>query len=122
MKTCTIGCKLPNGLIIEIGKPGDPNYRQQKLNGKNSALVIGGYGLTENVDEALFDAWAEKNKLLSFMRQGLIFKQKNTDEAKAQAIDTADKRTGLEPLNPKDMPKGLAADKDHANSKLVKAA
>lgn len=41
-ETVTVGCKLPNGLILEQGA-----YKVE-LNGSNSSIVVGGYGLTEN--------------------------------------------------------------------------
>ncbi|MDU1294630.1 MAG: hypothetical protein E6973_01775, partial [Enterobacter hormaechei] len=49
-ETVTVGCKLPNGLILEQG-----GYKVE-LNGSYSSLVFGGYDLTENVDKVAFEA------------------------------------------------------------------
>ena len=116
MSTVTVGCKLPNGVIMEMGTLGTPEYRRVTLKGANSATVVGGYGLTEHVDEALFDAWVKKNSWLEFIKQGLVFKQARADDARAQAADTAEMRSGFERLAPKDFPKGVEplADRDDA--------
>lgn len=43
-KTVTVGCKLPNGLIIEVGG------QSVELNGANASNIIGGHGITYDVD------------------------------------------------------------------------
>jgi hypothetical protein len=104
----TVGCKLPNGLICELGKPGDENYTSVRLNGANSARVVGGYGITPHVSASFWNAWMKKNKGLSFVRAGLVFS--HTDEASAadHAKDNAERRSGLEALDP--MKKLVGAD------------
>ena len=49
-KTVTVGCKLPNGLIIEVGG------QSVELNGANASNIIGGHGITRDVDADLFNA------------------------------------------------------------------
>lgn len=97
----TIGCKLPNGLVCEMGKYGDESYTQVRLNGANSARVIGGYGLTQ-VSKDFWDAWYKKNKGLSFMRgkEPLVFAHGDESSAADHAKDNAEIRTGLEALDP----------------------
>lgn len=109
-KTCTVGCKLPNGFTMELGTFGTEEYKSFKLHGINSAKIIGGYGITENVPEEFFDLWAIKVKDFRFMRRGLIFKQAGKlDEASVVALgkEMAKEKTGLEPKSRKDLPKGL---------------
>jgi hypothetical protein len=115
MATVTVGCKLPNGLIIESGytfAAGQvvrlPNYKRQILNGANSTRPPGVRavspvnhepGITENVDEEFFDKWVADHRDSNIVKNGLIFKMKNKHEATARAKDEAQKRTGFEPLN-----------------------
>lgn len=111
-KMVVVGCKLPNGLICELGKAGDENYKRVVLNGANSSQIIGGYGLT-SVDEDFIQAWLEKFSWLDCVKQKLIFVQSNEAEASAQALDTSGRKTGLERLNPDEIPAGLEVDKAH---------
>lgn len=96
----TVGCKLPNGLVCEMGKLGDETYTTVRLNGANSARVVGGYGITPGVSASFWNAWMKKNKGLEFVRKGLVFA--HTDEASAadHAKDRAEVRSGLEALDP----------------------
>lgn len=91
-----IGCKLPNGLIIEhkgvsvelrgsripLNEDGQPVSDRQ---------IIGGYGVTE-VDKEFWDAWkasvCPKGKMESWfapMRSGAIFDVPTFDDAKSVA-------------------------------------
>lgn len=99
-KTVTVGCKLPNGLICEMGKFGDEDYKAVTLKGANSAVVHGGYGLTEGVDESFWQAWKAKHKRLSFVQKGLVFAVGDIASAIDHAIDLSAVKTGLEPLDP----------------------
>lgn len=96
----TVGCKLPNGLVCELGKVGDESYTVVRLNGANSALVVGGYGLTQNVSASFWAAWMKKNKHLEFVRKGLVFAHGDIASATDHAKDNAERRTGLEALDP----------------------
>jgi kynureninase len=103
MPTVTVGCKLPNGLIIELGD------KRAELNGANSSEIVGGHGLTENVDKEFFDAWMEKYKDLDFVKAGHLFAHEKEVNVKAQAKEKAKSKTGFEKLSPDDAPKGVEA-------------
>lgn len=94
-----VGCKLPNGLICEMGKIGDENHVQVILNGSNSAEIIGGYGLTR-VSKDFWDAWLAKHRNMSFVKKGLVFQHNDEASARAHAKELSEKRSGLEPLDP----------------------
>jgi hypothetical protein len=97
MATITVGCKLPNGLDMRIGDT------IVSLKGfMRGANIIGGYGITENVDEAFFDEWLKRHAHLKVVQDVLVFKQPNIKEAAAQAKDTAKKKSGLEQIDPKE--------------------
>ena len=97
----TVGCKLPHGLVLEVGGV------EVKINGVNASLIVGGYGLTEGVDAAFFDAWMSANKHAAVVKNELIFAQSKTSEAQAEAKDKAANKSGLEGLGKQDLPKDV---------------
>ena len=119
--TLTIGCKLPNGLICELGVFGSDGYQRVQLNGANSSNIIGGYGITENVSAKFWEAWVKKYGRLEFVRKGLVFAERDLASARDQAKDFDSKKTGMERLDPKDVSKvapGAEADMDHLRQGL----
>lgn len=99
--TVTVGCKLPNGLHLDLGET------RVTVRGTNSAKVVGGHGITENVDASFFAAWMDKNKELAFVKNGAIFAHEKRANTEAQAEMMEDAKTGLEPLDPNKLPAGL---------------
>jgi len=99
--TVTVGCKIPNGMILEVNK------KQVLINGSNSSLIIGGHGITEGVDKDFFEAWIAENKELSTVKGGFIFAHGKTEDAKAEAKDRKKNKTGLEPLDQEKKPTGI---------------
>lgn len=94
MPQITIGCKLPNGLILEVGE------KRVTLNGSNSSAIIGGHGITENVDADFFGAWLKANKDLSFVKAGHVFAHEKAANVAAQAKERASEKTGFEGMDP----------------------
>ena len=90
MATVSIILKQPNGIILQVGN------KQVTLKGYNSSEVAHGYGITENVDAAFWAAWVEQNKGHKLYTSGAIAAQETTRNAKAQAKDTAELKTGTE--------------------------
>jgi hypothetical protein len=115
-ETVVVGCKLPNGLFMELGKVGTDSYQRHRLNGSNAqgALVVPGtnYGVT-TIPKDFMDAWMKKHQWLPAVRKQLIFVVGDMASAQAQAMDNQKERTGLEPLNPEKPPEGIEVDKDH---------
>ena len=103
MATCTVGCKFPSGLELEL------NGVTVVLNGSNSTEIIGGFGITENVDKDFMDAWIKQHKDSSLVSTGCVFIQEVAKNAKAQAKDNADLKSGFEPINPDKLPPGIEA-------------
>jgi hypothetical protein len=112
--TVQIGCKLPNGMILEMGKPGDEGYRRVILNGANAALIktANGYGITE-VDAKFWKAWHPKHRWLPALAKGLVFAVGDLASAQAAALERAGEKTGLEPLRPDEAPRDIEVDTDH---------
>jgi len=92
MTTVTVLTRLPHDLVLEVGGT------KVIVNGANKEIVVGsGYGVTENVDADFFNAWLEKYKDRSFVRDELIVSAKSDRDAKAKGKDLGSKNTGLEP-------------------------
>lgn len=107
----TVGCKLPNGLVVEI------DGYTVTLNGANSSQVIGGYGLTEGVDKAAFDKWLKTHASQPYVKNELVFAQAKTNSAQDKAQENASVKTGLEGL-PQDKPApGIEVDKEAMKQK-----
>ena len=90
--TVIVGCKLPNGLVAEV------NSKTVHFNGANSAVIIGGHGITENVDAEFWQAWLTQNKDLVFVQKGLVFADAKAVNTKAESQEKAEEKTGLEPV------------------------
>jgi hypothetical protein len=90
----TIGCKLPSGLHL------DHNGKRVTLNGSNSSNIIGGYGLTHNVDQAFWEAWKKAHADFEPLKQGLIFAQEKENNARAEAEDKQALENGFEGIDP----------------------
>lgn len=93
-KTVTVGCKLPNGLILEL------NGQTVEINGSTSSRVFGGHGITYDVDADLFNAWLGAHADRAMVRNGFIFAHDKAADTKAEAADKEDNATGLEAVDP----------------------
>ncbi|WP_336281107.1 hypothetical protein [Cronobacter dublinensis] len=96
-ETIVVGCKLPNGLVVE-----QDGYTVT-LNGSNSSNVVGGYGLTEGVDKDAFEKWMEVHKNQPYVKNELVFAQAKANSAQSKANENASVKSGLEGL-PQDKP------------------
>lgn len=114
-ETVIVACKLPHGLIIEIGKPGEDNYQRYQLRGQLSRGIqnSSGFALT-TIPKRDWEQWlAKTGRKLKFVQQGLVFAEADTSSATDHAKDNVAQKTGLERLKPTDAPKGLDVDKAH---------
>ena len=94
-KTVIIGCRLPQGIILD--HPLDLT-KKVELKGKNSALIIGAeYGTTE-VDGEFWETWKTVHKDFPALRSGAIFEAANASELTAVAAELEDEATGFEPM------------------------
>lgn len=104
MAKVIIGCKLPNGLVIE--NPLNPNERVT-LNGLNKALIIGAKHATTEVDADMWKLWKATNKDFGPLKNGAIFEAKDKASANAIAKETEKEKTGLEKIDPNDKTTGV---------------
>ncbi len=101
--TVTVGCKLPHGLHLDI------NGKRVTVNGVNSTEIIGGYGMTKDVDKEFFDAWMALNREHPAVKNELIFSDVQTSSAHAKAVERKDEKTGFEAIDPKKPGPGIEA-------------
>lgn len=102
MANITIGCRLPSGLEIQVGEKkielAGQNQRYKELGIEIILLKDEDYGTTE-VDASFWEAWKQiVGKDFGPLKSGAIFESKNATEAKAQAKDLKEKKTGHEPM------------------------
>ena len=108
----TVGCKLPNGYVINFEKfdPETKTYNkigEVTLAGANASSIIGGYGLTEGVDADLFAEWLKLHKDDPAVKLNLIFAQPTQDRAAAEANEKAAVKSGFEPIDPDKPARGI---------------
>lgn len=130
-----VGCKLPNGLIMELLEPHPqerslvPNQQtgpRVELNGANSVRIERtnpqdlGFGIT-TVDEEFAKAWFEANKNVPYVKEGLVFMVASEAAARGEAKDRKSELTGLEPLRTDGKDKRLAGVKTDKNAGALAA-
>lgn len=132
----TVACKLPMGMILRtfemrevtqltqagtamkvpmaqaeerkhfVNGPSHPQNKAPKCDLRDA------FALTPGVPADLWAKWLDQNKDSDIVRNGLIFAASDDRSVKANAADNSKQMSGLERLNPKAMPQGLApADK-----------
>lgn len=101
----TVGCKLPNGLMLEVG----PKQVQVAGWRNNAVKIVGGYGLTQ-VEKAFWEAWLAEHGQQPYVKNGVIFAQDKANSAAAQATEQKTVKSGLEPLPQKNPAPGIHRD------------
>ena len=130
-ETVTVACKLPAGLILQthtfhkemqemIGgrsreiSVAQPDEQSFTLNGwarkkgeDRPYLIIGGYAITEGVPKDLWDKWLDEYKDTKFVTEHLIYAMPTTHGATDRALEQKSVKSGLEPIDPNNMPPGF---------------
>lgn len=107
-----VGCKLPNGLHLDILEDAGGGQKRVKvrvtLNGSNHRDAIGGYGMT-SVDADHYAAWEKEHRAAGFapLLNDAIFVVRNENDARAKARENRDVVTGFEGLDPQKPGDGL---------------
>lgn len=122
--TVTVACKVPNGLILRLGKMDETSvpvlgggmrtekvwrYTGQKIdikgpkraveNGDPESPIADGYALTFGVPADQMAKWMEDNADSDVVRNKLIVVHEKRAELKAMTHESRDTRTGLEPMS-----------------------
>jgi len=134
--TVTVACKLPMGMLLrtfemrettQLSQAGQAMKVPMAFAKQRQHFVFGpshpqnkapkselrdAFALTPDVPKDLWDEWLDQNKDSDLVRNGLIFAHGEERSLRAQTADHAKQMSGLERLDPKAMPQGLApADK-----------
>jgi hypothetical protein len=111
--TLSVGCKLPHGIHLDIRVLGQPT-RRVTLKGTNSlntglirVATIGGYAVTEDVPKEFFEEWMKRNAEHPAVKNNLIFAHGQLASVRSMGDELEDQETGLEPINPNALPKGV---------------
>lgn len=92
--TVTIGCKLPNGIIMQV-----EGAKPVRINGWNNNLIHGAdHGLTENVPASLWEAWRKEFADSKLVKGGFIFANTKVEGTKARAKDQKSNKSGHEQM------------------------
>lgn len=103
MSTVTIGCRLPNGIVLDLGDPNVPpvvieGQRQAQERSPIIILTEDDYGVTE-VDASFWEKFKERvGPEFAPLKSGAIFEAKSKKDAGAIAKELKGKKTGHEPL------------------------
>lgn len=93
MSTVTIGCKLPNGIVMQVGEA------RHRINGWNNNEIAGlSHGITRDVPEDLWDAWRAEHADAKFITNGIVFAETSEARAKDKSKDRKEQKTGHEQL------------------------
>lgn len=115
MPNITIGCRLPSGIILDLGDNTTPpvelaGQRQAQARSKIITLTDDDYGTTE-VDASFWGAFVKRvGPEFAPIKSGAIFVAKNEREAAAIAKDLKGKKTGHEPLPQEDAAAKIKSD------------
>lgn len=123
-ETVIVGCKLPNGLVLEVGDKrvnlrGSAHYLQPnpKRKFKNPEVLFA--DSITLVDKAFWDAWVKRvGAQFAPIKSGAIYASPNKDDATARAMETEKIVTGLEPIDPEKTP-GLGSVDANANAPQI---
>jgi hypothetical protein len=113
LETVTVGCKLPNGLHLDIDGP--EGKKRFTLKGANSSTVVGGFGITENIPKDFFEEWARLYAKSIVVANGIVFAYKDSKGAEAIAKERKSLKTGFEPLDPEKPGKHLKPERSTMN-------
>lgn len=98
-KGISIGCKLPHGVLLRL-KNESGDMVEVVIKGTNAARIVGGHGITEDVDPDFWRAWLAKNAGHSAVVSGALFSYGDVKSVESEAKNRRKAVTGFEPLDP----------------------
>lgn len=129
--TVVVGCKIPNGLVLQLStfeQTAEPvmggGHRDVRVGRKigdkyvirgtsipfgqvPKYLMVGGYALTSGIPEDFWQQWLEQNKDSDIVRRELIVAHPQMESLEDHCRDNESLRTGLEPIDPQNLPRGI---------------
>jgi hypothetical protein len=107
---CYVGCKLPHGLICELGA-NTPEHAHVKLRGGRTNKLLG-VGVTP-APRNFMERWLKVNKNLPYVENKQIWLADSEEAALAGAVGMVGMLTGFEALDGGQIPKEIEADAEH---------
>lgn len=117
-KLVVVACRLPHGIIAEVGQFGSPEYKSMKINGvfsvdangKPSSIAHNGHAFTQ-VPEDFWNEWRKAHAGAQYLKNRMVYAEDALDAAQsATTLAEAKGKTGFEPLNPDAAPVGIEVD------------
>jgi len=131
----TVACRLPQGLQLRlfrmVDKPeqsplglrtvkqaeqyGEPvrirGYYADLMPAYAANMPIpaapGGYALTPGIDAEFWAQWLEQNRETDLVKNRIVYAHDTTDAVMGEMRDNKDVRSGLEPLDPANLPRDV---------------
>lgn len=69
--------------------------------------IHSGYAITHGIPKAFWDEWLDQNKDADYVLNGMLFAHAETASTMAEAREKEGEKSGLERLDPLNLPKGL---------------
>lgn len=93
MTTVTIGCKLPNGIWMQVGE------KSIRIKGWNNNEIKGGtHGITEGVPQEVWEKWRKTHADSKLVKGEFIFAVGDTKRAQDKAKEQAKNKSGHEQM------------------------
>ena len=117
-KLVVIACRLPHGLLAEVGQIGSPEYKAVKINGIHSvdangrpaSIVHNGHAFTQ-VPEDFWKAFCDAHRGAPYLVSRLIYAEESLASAQnGTELVEAKGKTGFEPLDPDKAPAQIEPD------------
>ena len=139
--TVTVACKLPHGLVlrlhemVEMNEPtaGGGFRKVKRAQAIGEPVVLKGYvrrfdrrlepapvaqtssfALTHGVDADFFKKWLAQNHDLDAVKNNLIWAHSAADMIEGFIIEYEAQKSGIEPIDPQNLPRGIQAFKQDA--------
>ena len=117
-KLVVVACRLPHGILAEVGEFGAPEYKAIKINGihsvdatgKPSSIVHNDHAFTQ-VPEQFWKAFCDSHKGAPYLVNRLVYAEDSLESAQtATELEEAKGKSGFEPLDPDQAPQGIEVD------------
>jgi hypothetical protein len=95
MAKILIGCRLPNGLTLNL-----PEHKGVTLAGLHSSKIIGATFVATEVDADFWAAWKTVYSDYKPLKSGAIFEARSVTEADSKGKELVKEKTGFEPMEP----------------------
>lgn len=129
-KLVVIACRLPHGLLAEVGEFGSPEYKSVKINGvhsvdatgKPSSIVHNGHAFTQ-VDADFWEAFCKAHRGAPYLMNRLVYAEDSLASAhSATELQEAKGKTGFEALDPDKAPAEIEPNEKALKQQRAEAA